>query len=340
MAPRFIELEQRTPEWFAWRLNGITATESPMIAGISPYCSAWHLWGEKCGKLKPHEVSDYAVRDGIRFESTALELWNQKHDDVAMPACCEWSHDPKYRASCDGLPFSGRPVEIKCFGKEHLKEIGKLGLEAPCIRHCVMQVHHQIMVTEADQGYLVFYDPDSEEKIHEFVIPRDETVIKGIVARGDEFWSYVESRKEPPYPRDFYTPKGADREVWATLAREFKEHEALVQQYTAAIAQHEAKLAEITDKLKAMMPADQNCAQFGGVSVRRIVSRGFVDYRKVYEDSVPESARMTPQELDRYRKDDMVRWDIKSSVGLLPDDVVDESMFDPLELKPRQSLWF
>ena len=335
----FVNLDQRTPEWFAWRLNGITATESPMIAGISPYCSAWHLWGEKTGKLKPHEVSDYAVRDGVRFESTALNLWCQKHDELALPACCEYEPDRKYRASCDGLPASGEPVEIKCFGKEHLREISQYGLDAPCIAHCVMQVHHQIMVCEAQKGTLVFYDPDSEEKIHEFEIVRDEAVIKGIKVRGDEFWSYVESRKEPPYPRDYYIPRGAAREEWALLAREFKEHEEVINRYTAEIEAHQARLAELSEKFKALMPDDQNRAEFSGMSVLKVVGRGVIDYRKAYED-LPESVRKTPQELERYRKESTVRWDIKSTDLLVPEDVVDESLVEPMSFTPRKSLWF
>lgn len=34
---QFVELDQRTDAWFEWRKNGITASESPVIVGLSPY---------------------------------------------------------------------------------------------------------------------------------------------------------------------------------------------------------------------------------------------------------------------------------------------------------------
>lgn len=335
----FVNLEQRTPAWFAWRLNGITATESPMIAGLSPYCSAWHLWGEKCGKLKPHEVSEFAVRNGVRFESTALELWNQKHDEFALPACCEWETDRKYRASCDGLPMSGRPVEIKCFGKEHLAEIGAKGLEAPCIQHCIMQVHHQILVTDADRGSLVFYDPDCEEKIHEFVIHRDEQILKGIRARGDEFWEYVVSGKEPPYKRDVYFPKGDDRETWARLANEYRESEALIASCTAEIEKRRQRMDEIRASLDKMLPQDQSRAEFGGVVVTRSRYPGPVDYKQAWLD-LPENVRQSVQSLDRFRRPDVVRFNVRSTDAALPEDVLDESLVNPLVMRPQKRYWF
>lgn len=340
MTLNFVSLAQRTPEWHEWRRNGITATESPMIAGISPYCSAWHLWGEKTGKLTPHSVSEFAVRNGIAFESTALDHWNGKHDEMAMPACVEWSQDRKYRASCDGLTASNLPVEIKCFGKEHLAEIGRLGLSAPSIRHCVMQVHHQIMVTEADKGFLVFYDADSEEKIHEFEIGRDEEVIKGIISRGDEFWQYVQSGKEPPYPRDIYTPKGkAEREEWAVLARDYREHEQQLLLYEAAMAEHRSKMEEISNKLRRMMPEDQNLAQFGGVIVQRIPVKGQIDWKKAYQ-ALPEDKRQSEADLEGFRRKMTEKWSIKTTANALPEDVLDESLVNPILLEPVKSYWF
>lgn len=202
--PVFAILEQRTPEWFEWRRNGITATESPIIAGISPYSTARRLRDEKRGIIKAREANPFAVRRGILFEAAALELWCRKHDDFALPACCEWSQDRKYRASFDGLPASGRPVEIKCFGRKNLKEIGARGLDAKCVQHCIMQVQHQLLVAEADLGCLVFYDPDSTEGIHEFEIARDEKTVRAIVERGNVFWECVLSGKELPeklFPR-------------------------------------------------------------------------------------------------------------------------------------------
>ena len=43
----FVKAEQRSPEWFALRADGITATEAAVIAGLSPYKTPYALWAEK-----------------------------------------------------------------------------------------------------------------------------------------------------------------------------------------------------------------------------------------------------------------------------------------------------
>ena len=41
-----INLDQRTDAWKAWRNQGITATDSTVILGASPYKTPWRLWAE------------------------------------------------------------------------------------------------------------------------------------------------------------------------------------------------------------------------------------------------------------------------------------------------------
>ena len=41
---KIIDVAQRTPEWDRWRAQGITASESAVILGRSPYKTLWRLW--------------------------------------------------------------------------------------------------------------------------------------------------------------------------------------------------------------------------------------------------------------------------------------------------------
>ena len=54
---QFVELDQRTDAWFEWRKNGITASESPVIVGLSPYQTPWRLWAEKTGFMERPDLS-------------------------------------------------------------------------------------------------------------------------------------------------------------------------------------------------------------------------------------------------------------------------------------------
>jgi len=47
----FVKAEQRSPEWFALRADGITATDVSVIAGLNPYKTPYQLWAEKLGKF-------------------------------------------------------------------------------------------------------------------------------------------------------------------------------------------------------------------------------------------------------------------------------------------------
>ena len=73
----FVKAEQRSPEWFALRADGITATEAAVIAGLSPYKTPYALWAEKRGAYTPDPVGPAAVR-GILLESTVAEFYEME----------------------------------------------------------------------------------------------------------------------------------------------------------------------------------------------------------------------------------------------------------------------
>ncbi|MCV5871070.1 endonuclease, partial [Escherichia coli] len=75
------------------------------------------------------------------------------------------------------------------------------------------QVQHQLLVTGAKQGWLVFY---RNGQLKEFVITRDEPMIKEIVAKGTIFWKRVTERKEPEKDpkRDLFIPQGKEVNEW------------------------------------------------------------------------------------------------------------------------------
>jgi len=73
----FVKAEQRSPEWFALRADGITATEVSVIAGLNPYKTPYQLWAEKLGKFQPDPVGPAAVR-GILLENAVAEFYEME----------------------------------------------------------------------------------------------------------------------------------------------------------------------------------------------------------------------------------------------------------------------
>ena len=116
-----INLDQRTDAWKAWRNQGITATDSTVILGASPYKTPWRLWAEKVGKILPPDLSKNPnVQRGVALEDEARRLFQNKHLTCVMPACAESDVDPIFRASFDGLTPPNEPVEFKCPGEKVL----------------------------------------------------------------------------------------------------------------------------------------------------------------------------------------------------------------------------
>ena len=73
----FVKAEQRSPEWFALRADGITATDVSVIAGLNPYKTPFQLWAEKLGKYQPEPVGPAAIR-GILLENTVAEFYEME----------------------------------------------------------------------------------------------------------------------------------------------------------------------------------------------------------------------------------------------------------------------
>lgn len=67
----FVKAPQRSPEWFALRKGGITATDAVVIAGLSPYKTPYQLWAEKLGKVEEAEVGAAAQRGVILEDAVA-----------------------------------------------------------------------------------------------------------------------------------------------------------------------------------------------------------------------------------------------------------------------------
>lgn len=150
---QFVELDQRTDAWFEWRKNGITASESPVIVGLSPYQTPWRLWAEKTGFMERPDLSKNPnVQRGVLLEDAVRERIAQDMCDIIEPACAEWDMDPIFRASFDGLTSSNLPVEIKCPSERVFMDV-KVNREASeTYKLYYVQVQHQILVADAPKG--------------------------------------------------------------------------------------------------------------------------------------------------------------------------------------------
>ena len=321
-----VNLDQRTDAWKAWRNQGITATDSTVILGASPYKTPWRLWAEKVGKILPPDLSGTPnVQRGVALEDEARLLFQNKHLTCVMPACAESDVDPIFRASFDGLTPLNEPVEFKCPGEKVLTEVRTEGLKAKTVQMYSVQVQHQMLVSGSNRGWLVFYDSTTKELI-EFEIQRDETIIKRLLAEGRKFYECVTKKIEPPKDplRDAFLPaEGEERMRWIAAARDFAQADREIEALQARINQLTVSRDEAKEKLIGMM-GNNALADFAGVSLTRSAVKGRVDYAKLLEKVVGREP--TEEEIESVRSKPTERWYVKRVDRDLPNDAVDDDL--------------
>ena len=172
------QYEQRSKEWFEYRYNRITASDTATAINMNPYECIESFILKKCTKAKPFDNENMFF--GKKYEPIATMLYehifNVKVDEYgALPS-------PIYNflgASPDGIcskstldnkfsPKIGTMLEIKCPSKRPIKTTGEIiGGICPYYYYC--QVQQQLECCELDncdfwQCYLTEYI-DREEFI-------------------------------------------------------------------------------------------------------------------------------------------------------------------------------
>lgn len=314
---KYINLEQRTPEWRRWRQCGITATDSAVILGMSPYKSRKRLWAEKVGRIEPADLSKNPfVQYGVAHEDDARRLFELAHDICVMPACAEYDGNPIFRASFDGLTPDDEPVEIKCPGDTVLDEVKREGLESRTCRLYAVQVQHQMLVSGAKRGWLVFFD---HGRILEFEIERDEAIIERILDEGKAFHSLITQGRPPECDpkKDSFVPTPDEAQRWMQAAHRWRGLEAQIEALDRRLADLKSSQLKVRDELAAMM-GEFDRADFGGIALTRSMTRGKSDLAAVFRDVTGREP--TDEELDRRRSPAGVRWLVRTSERFAPDD--------------------
>lgn len=217
---KIVNLSQRTPQWLAWRAQGVTASEAAVILGRSPYQTPWRLWAEKTGQCAPADLADNPfVQRGLALEDQARRGFEQRHDTLLLPVCAESSVHPVLRCSFDGLNDVGEPVELKIPAQKTWEAVASQGADSQAYRLYWVQVQFQIAIAEAARGWLVF-DPVSDQATAlEFEIVRDDAFIEqALIPACLRFAEAVRTRQEPPQLEAYRRP--ASERVRVTLKEE------------------------------------------------------------------------------------------------------------------------
>ena len=177
--------EQGTPEWLAWRQQGIGASDASSIMGESRFKSAEALLHEKRSKTFNFSQNE-AMAKGVQLEPVARRRYIETTGIEMHPICLQSTRYEWLRASLDGISINhDAVVEIKC-GASAYRHAAKYR-DVPVYYYG--QLQHILAITDlASLDFWCFW-PGSPE----ILIPvlRNEPYIEYLLEREADFWSQV-----------------------------------------------------------------------------------------------------------------------------------------------------
>lgn len=313
------DIVQRSDQWHAWRKEGISASDAPVLAQRSPYKTPWRLFAEKTGLVVVKDLSrNPNVRRGVLNEGAARTRFEETMDDPDLighadesvrqslagkcgfsliPVCGESDANPLMRASFDGLSATGIPVEIKCPATSTFLDVVLLGVESKAYKTYWCQVQHQMYVSGASKGYLYFWYEGFDVS---FEIERDDAFIAELLDASMEFFARLKNGIEPAKDpdRDMYIPSGnIDQQKWLEIAVEYRQQDDKLIGYQAEVKRLQAMLDEKERQFLEMM-GDYSCGEYAGVRVTQYSARGSVSYKSVVKSLLPA---LTEAEMEPFR---------------------------------------
>lgn len=309
---KFVDVRQRTPEWHAWRKQGIGATMAAPIVRQHPDKTPWRLWAEMHGKVPVPDLSVIPqVRMAIYLEPYALQWFQKQYGGECLPVCGEYDEFPVIRASFDGLLENFEPVEVKIHADPIFFDVRDNGTASEHYKLHWWQVQHQLLVSGGKRGYLLFYHTRETPLV--FEIERDEAVLQTLVVEELAFWNLYRDAREPVKDpkRDFFLPEGETLSKWILAADKIRRLERLRARIETRLNQVKSLRAEQLTEMVSLM-GDFMLAEAHGVRVTRFIQNGKVDWNSFVKDQCPT---ITKDVIDQYRDQTVER----SRVTIDPD---------------------
>lgn len=275
-----LDITQGSPEWHSLRKVMITATDAPVIMGVSPWKTKAQLYQEKISESVDSYKSP-AMQRGLELEPHARELFAVKTGIETFPAVVVKG---VFMASLDGLSLSHKEiVEIKCPGKKDHTTAQSYRIPD----HYYPQLQHQMFVTDLEHCYYFSFDGTDGIILK---IKRNDDYINKMIEKELEFHECVLTRTPPKDKENFLQ---RDDEEWLQLSSKWKI-------LSSTIKDLERQEEEVRKRLIDLC-GESSCLGHG-ISVTRIQRKGSVDYSKIPE--------LKGVDLSQYKKEDSFFWKI------------------------------
>lgn len=206
-------------EWLEWRRRGIGASDAPAILGVCPHRTRLDVYLSKTHPQPPRTRAERQVW-GHRLEDDIAEGYADRtgHPIVEHQKCLASEVYPWMRATIDGVRDDGRIVEYKALGLYQCNQFKAQDGDWEALeQNWIVQVHHQMVVADADDADLAVLLP---LELRVYTIPRSERLCNLIVDLTGELWECVADRTPPRTldPRDHERLKAAYPRAYGEIA--------------------------------------------------------------------------------------------------------------------------
>lgn len=271
--PRFIDIEQGSPEWHDLRRKHRMASLAPAVMGECPYQTRGDVLRFYRGEERAYDADAPPLRWGRAHETDARQAAAAETGQLIHPMV---AINGEYGASLDGviLEDNGEPslvVECKAPWKCEDSTTWKLAI-AGDLGHYKWQVQHQLMVTGAPAALFLVWTP----RVSTIVIVKPDLALQErLRVAWDALMAEVDATEERT---DEAWSFAAD--LWRHKIRELKDAEKGVE--------------EARNALLALADKGMRRTRGAGVVLQRSEVRGNVDYARIPE--------LKGVDLDQYRK--------------------------------------
>ena len=282
-------LIQGTQEWLDLRKNKVTATDAPILMGVSPWSTPYKRWCEKLSLVPEKEMTE-AMQRGLDMEEEARADFERQTKIVVFPEVILSDKYDFMMASLDGIDIEHKnAVEIKCPGEED----HRMALDGVVPEKYYPQLQHQMVVTNLDMIYYFSYRGKSSKIIQ---VGKDEEYIQKMLPKEREFYRCMQEFEAPNLcDRDFLT---RDDDIWVCTVQKWKD-------INEKLKELESEQEELKDAL-IIMSAGKN-TKGGGITLSKIYRKGNIDYK-----DIPELKELN---LEKYRKPSTEMWRLNKCRG-------------------------
>lgn len=178
------------------RLNGIGASDSPIIMGFSNFKTPYELYLEKIGQISADNTETPQQYWGNMLEDAVRKHFEKVNDVIVTePDTVYHSKYPFIFANLDGFIESKNAVlEIKC-ANSFMKQEWDDALEDGIPMQYLIQIAKQVAIMNADVGYCAVLIGGNEYR--QYTYERDLELERLIIDSDIEFWNRVQERREP-----------------------------------------------------------------------------------------------------------------------------------------------